>query len=161
MTERDINMIIAIACDHAGFPIKKIVMDTVVLSGHKVIDLGTDSEGAVDYPDISCKLALTVQCGEAERGILICGSGIGACIVANKVKGVYAGICHDTYSARQGVEHDDMNVLCIGGRVVGPELASEIVAGFVTAYYVGGEPGQERHARRVAKIRALESENMK
>jgi ribose 5-phosphate isomerase B len=154
-------MIIAIACDHAGFPIKNTVLDAVIRSGNKVMDLGTDSEEAVDYPDISRKLASVVQRGEAERGILICGSGIGACIVANKVKGVYAGICHDTYSARQGVEHDDMNVLCIGGRVVGPELASEIVAGFVSARFLGREPGQERHARRVAKIRALESENMK
>jgi ribose 5-phosphate isomerase B len=149
-------MKIAIACDHGGFPLKELVADTVRQLGHTVLDLGTDSPSPVDYPDYAQKVGGAIQNGEAERGILLCGSGIGACIAANKMRGVYAGVCHDTYSAHQGVEHDDMNVLCLGARIIGPELAREIVTAFLSARFVGNEPGQERHARRVQKVRALE-----
>jgi ribose 5-phosphate isomerase B len=150
-------MKIAVACDHAGFPLKQMVMETVRLAGHEILDLGTDSDQPVDYPDYAEKVGRAIQNGEAERGILLCGSGVGACIAANKMRGVYAGVCHDTYSAHQGVEHDDMNVLCIGARILGPELAREIVAAFLLARFIGNDPGQERHARRVAKIQSLEN----
>jgi ribose 5-phosphate isomerase B len=149
-------MKIAVACDHAGFPLKQMVMETVRLAGHEILDLGTDSDQPVDYPDYAEKVGRAIQNGEAERGILLCGSGVGACIAANKMRGVYAGVCHDTYSAHQGVEHDDMNVLCIGSRIIGPELAREIVIAFLSARFVGNDPGQERHARRVKKVRKLE-----
>jgi ribose 5-phosphate isomerase B len=153
-------MIIAIACDHAGFPIKAKIIKTVRSLGHSILDLGTDSEEPVDYPDYAEKVGRAIQRGEAERGILLCGSGVGACIAANKMKGIFACICHDTYSAHQGVEHDDMNVLCIGARIIGQKLAREIVTAFLAARFVGNDPGQERHARRVAKIRKLESGNL-
>jgi len=149
-------MIIAIACDHAGFPLKETVIDVVRLAGHEVLDLGTDSLELVDYPDFAEKVGRAIRAGEAQRGILVCGSGVGACIAANKMTGIYAGVCHDTYSAHQGVEHDDMNVLCIGARILGPEPAREIVAAFLDARFLGGDAGQERHARRVAKVRELE-----
>jgi len=150
-------MKIAVACDHAGFPLKQLVMETVRLAGHEILDLGTDSKKPVDYPDYSVKVGRAIQNGEARRGILLCGSGVGACIAANKMQGVYACVCHDTYSAHQGVEHDEMNVLCIGARIIGPELAREIVSAFLEARFEGQDPGQERHARRVIKIRKLES----
>jgi len=149
-------MKIAIACDHAGFPLKQTVVETVRSAGHEVLDLGTDSTDPVDYPDYAEKVGRAIQRGEVQRGIVLCGSGVGACIAANKLKGVYACLCHDTYSAHQGVEHDDMNVLCIGGRIIGPEPAREIVSAFLAARFVGQDPGQERHARRVGKIRRLE-----
>lgn len=149
-------MKVAVGFDHAGFPLKKTILDAVRDAGHAPIDLGTNSTDPVDYPDYSEKVGRAVQTGEADRGILVCGSGVGACIAANKLKGVFASICHDTYSAAQGVQHDDMNVLCIGGRVVGPELASALVKAFLNARYIGNEPGGERLARRVAKIRKLE-----
>jgi ribose 5-phosphate isomerase B len=110
----------------------------------------------VDYPDFAVKVGRAIQTGQAERGILLCGSGVGACIAANKLRGIYAGICHDTYSGHQGVEHDDMNVLCMGPRVIGPGLAEEIVTAFLSARFIGNDAGQERHARRVTKIRKLE-----
>jgi ribose 5-phosphate isomerase B len=110
----------------------------------------------VDFPDITEKVGRALQAGEAVRGILVCGSGVGACIAANKMKGVWASICHDTYSARQGVMHDDMNVLCLGGRVVGPELAKALIAAFLEARYIGNDSGGERLARRVAKIKKIE-----
>ena len=150
-------MKIAVACDHAGFPLKEAVKEVVHAEGHEVIDLGTNSTEAVDYPDYAEKLGHAIQAGTAERGILLCGSGVGACIAANKMHGIYASICHDTYSAHQGVEHDDMNVLCIGPRVIGPELASDIVAAFLRARFIGNDPGQERHKRRVEKVRKLEN----
>jgi ribose 5-phosphate isomerase B len=150
-------MKIAVACDHAGFPLKQCVLETVRRLGHTPIDLGTDSTVSVDYPDFAEKLGRFIQDGQAERGILLCGSGVGACIAANKLKGIYAGVCHDTFSGHQGVEHDNMNVLCLGPRVIGPELAMEIIAAFLSARFIGNDPGQERHARRVAKIRKLES----
>ena len=150
-------MKIAIACDHAGFLLKSTITETSRSAGYEVFDLGTDSTEPVDYPDYAEKLGLLIQSGQAERGILLCGSGVGACIAANKMKGIFACVCHDTYSAHQGVEHDDMSVLCIGTRVVGPELAKEIVTSFLAARFEGNDPGQERHARRVAKIRSLEA----
>jgi len=149
-------MKIAVGFDHAGFPLKAIVLQAVRDAGHEAIDLGTNSADPVDFPDYSEKIGRAVQTGEAERGILVCGSGIGACIAANKMKGIYASICHDTYSAAQGVRHDDMNVLCLGGRVVGPELAADLVKAFLGAHYIGNEAGGERLARRVAKIHKLE-----
>ena len=149
-------MKVAVGFDHAGFPLKKIVLDAVRNAGHEPIDLGTDSADPVDFPDYSVKVGEAVQSAEAERGILVCGSGVGACIAANKLKGVFASICHDTYSAAQGVMHDDMNVLCLGGRVIGPELAVALVKAFLGARYIGNDPGGERLARRVAKIRKLD-----
>jgi ribose 5-phosphate isomerase B len=151
-------MRIAIACDHAGFPLKNMVLEAVSSAGHTPIDLGADRLiPDDDYPDYAVKLAQAVQTGQADRGILLCGSGIGACIAANKHKGVYAGVCHDTYSGHQGVEHDGMNVLCLGPRVVGDGLAKDILAAFLAARFIGNDPGQERHSRRVSKIKKLES----
>ena len=149
-------MRIAIACDHAGFPLKNTILEHVHSLGHETIDLGTNSNKPVDYPDYAEKLGHTLQAGQAERGILLCGSGAGACIAANKMKGIFASVCHDTFSAHQGVEHDNMNVLCLGARVIGPGLVKEIVAAFLAARYMGQNPGQERHARRVGKITKLE-----
>lgn len=149
-------MKIAVGFDHAGFPLKKTVLDAIREAGHEPIDMGTDSAEPVDFPDYSVKVGRAVQSGEAERGILVCGSGVGACIAANKLKGVFAGLCHDTYSAAQGVRHDDMNVLCLGARVIGPELAIELIKAFLGARYIGNDAGGERLARRVGKIRALE-----
>lgn len=149
-------MKIAIACDHGGFPLKVIVLSAVRSAGHEPLDLGAFNAEPSDYPDYAEKVGRAIQSGEAARGILLCGSGVGASIAANKMRGIYASVCHDTYSAHQGVEHDDMNVLCIGARVIGAELAKEIVAAFLIARFVGDDPGQERHARRVAKVRMLE-----
>ncbi len=150
-------MKVAVACDHAGFPLKDVILDAVRAAGHEVLDLGTHSTAAVDYPDYAEKVGKSVQAGEAERGILLCGSGVGACIAANKMQGVYSAICHDTYSAHQGVEHDDMNVLCLGARIIGPELVRELVLAFLAARFVGNDPGQERHKRRVGKVRRIEA----
>lgn len=149
-------MKVAVACDHGGFSLKETVMDAVRAAGHETVDLGTDSAESVDYPDFAEKLGRAIQNGDAERGVLLCGSGVGANIAANKMTGVYAAICHDTYSAHQGVEHDDMNVLCLGSRIIGPEPAKEIVTAFLGARFVGNDPGEERHARRVSKVRRLE-----
>lgn len=151
-------MKIAVGCDHAGFPLKQVVIESVKTAGHEVIDVGTFSADAVDFPDFTKKVGEKIQTGNAERGILICGSGIGAAIAANKMKGIYASICHDTYSAAQGVMHDAMNVLCLGGRVIGPELVKVLVAAFLTARYLGDDKGGERLARRVGKIKAMEKE---
>ena len=132
-------MKIAIGFDHAGFPLKQTVLDSIRAAGHEPIDMGTNSADSVDYPDFAEKVGRAIQNGSAERGILVCGSGIGACIAANKMKGVYASICHDTYSAAQGVSHDDMNVLCLGGRVIGPELAKALISAFLNAEYQGNK----------------------
>lgn len=150
-------MKIAVACDHAGFPLKSTVLDAVREAGYEMIDLGTYDADPVDYPDLADKLGRAIQSGQVERGILLCGSGVGASIAANKLHGIYAGVCHDTYSAHQGVEHDDMNVLCIGARVVGPEPAREIIQAYLKARFVGNDPGQERHKLRVNKVRAMEN----
>lgn len=152
-------MKVVIGCDHAGFPLKDVVVNSVKALGHEVIDVGTFSAEPVDFPDFTKKVGEKIQSGEAERGILVCGSGIGACIAANKMKGVYASIAHDTYSAAQGVLHDAMNVLCLGGRVIGPELVKELVPAFLNAHYIGDEPGGERLARRVGKIKKMEEED--
>lgn len=151
-------MKIVVGCDHAGFPLKQTVMDAIRAAGHDVIDVGTNSADPVDFPDFTKKVGEAIQRGEAERGILVCGSGIGACIAANKMKGVWASICHDTYSAAQGVQHDRMNVLCLGGRVIGPELAIALVNAFLNARYMGNDVGGERLARRVKKIEKMEEE---
>ncbi len=146
-------MRVAIASDHAGFPLKEMVLQTVRAAGHEPIDLGTHDTSPVDYPDFAEKVGGAVQRGEAERGIILCGSGIGASIAANKLKGIRSGVCHDTYTAHQGVEHDDMNVLAIGARVIGPELAVEVVRAYLGARF----SGEERHARRVGKIKDIEA----
>jgi ribose 5-phosphate isomerase B len=148
----ELHMKIALACDHGGYPLKNVIKECVLECGHIVIDLGTDSTESVDYPDFAEKLGLAITQGEAERGILICGSGVGASIAANKIKGIYAGLCHDTYSAHQGVEHDNMNVLCLGARVIGDELAKELVNAFLNAQFSHGE----RHVRRVNKVYKIE-----
>jgi len=149
-------MRVAVATDHGGYELKEPVLEAITDAGHDPLDLGTNSPQSVDYPDFARKLGQVIQQGEAERGVLLCGSGVGVCIAANKMKGVYAALCHDTYSAHQGVEHDDMNVLCLGARVIGPELAREIVQSFLKARFLGHDPGQERHARRVGKLREIE-----
>lgn len=147
-------MRIAVACDHAGFAAKARVVETIRAAGHEVLDLGTHSADVpVDYPDAARALGVAIQRGEAERGVLLCGSGVGACVAANKLRGIRAGVCHDTYSAHQGVEHDDMNVLCLGARIIGPALASELVRAFLDARF----SGEERHVRRLNKVRALET----
>ena len=151
-------MNIAVACDHGGFPLKETILAAVRAAGHEPLDLGTNSADSVDFPDFTEKLGRAIQSKEAERGILVCGSGVGACIAANKMRGVWASICHDTYSAAQGVEHDNMNVLCLGGRVIGPELTKVVVAAFLGARYLGNDSGGERLARRVGKIEKLENE---
>ncbi len=151
-------MKIAVGFDHGGFPLKQAVLDAVRNAGHEPIDMGTNSAESVDFPDFTEKVGRAIQNGEAERGIIVCGSGVGACIAANKMKGIYASICHDTYSAAQGVMHDDMNVLCLGGRVVGVELAIVLIKAFLGAEYQGKKAGGERLARRVGKIHKLEIE---
>ncbi len=145
-------MKIAIGCDHGGFPLKEAVIEAVKAAGHEVLDFGTDSPASVDFPDFARKVGEAVQQGRADRGILMCGSGVGMSMAANKMRGIYASVCHDTYSAHQGVEHDGMNVLCMGGRIIGTELAREIVAAFLAAE----TGGSARHARRREKVRALE-----
>jgi ribose 5-phosphate isomerase B len=150
-------MRVAVACDHAGYPLKEFVIAAIKEAGFDYLDLGTFDTSSVDYADYAEELGSAVVQGEAERGVLLCGSGVGACIAANKIKGVYAAICHDPYSAHQGVEHDGMNVLCLGGRIIGPELVSELVPIFLKARFIGNDPGEERHARRVGKIKALEA----
>lgn len=150
-------MKIAVASDHAGFPLKQDVIEAVRAAGHEPVDLGTTgTQPPVDYPDFAEKAGHAVQQGQVDRAILVCGSGVGACIAANKMNGVYAGLCHDTYSAHQGVEHDDMNVLCIGARIIGPELAREIVQAFVNARF----SNDERHVRRLNKTKAIEARNL-
>jgi RpiB/LacA/LacB family sugar-phosphate isomerase len=145
-------MRIVIGADHAGFDLKQIIAEDLRRWGHEVIDKGTDSDDPVDYPDYAEAVALAIVDGEAERGVLICGSGVGTSVAANKIPGIRAGLCHNTYAARQGVEHDDMNVLVLGARVIGIELARELVDNFLRAKF----NGEERHRRRVAKIKALE-----
>ena len=150
-------MLIAIAADHAGFRLKVLLLEFLKELGQEVKDLGTQSEAPVDYPDYARAVAQEIVSRKVERGILICGSGVGACAAANKFPGIRASICHDTYSAHQGVEHDDLNVLCLGARVLGPELAKEIVRVWVSAVFSGAE----RHRRRLAKIDQIEKELIK
>ena len=146
-------MIIAIGADHAGYDLKQDVADYLRACGHSVIDLGADNSTTPDdYPDYSEAVGLTVLEKRCERGIVICGSGVGASVAANKLPGIRAALCHDTYSAHQGVEHDDMNVLVLGARVIGTELAHELVRAFIGAQF----SGEERHKRRLEKVKVLE-----
>ena len=149
-------MRIAVAADHAGYPLKDTVIETIRALGHTVLDLGTDSTLSVDYPDYAEKAGLAMVRGEVDRAVVVCGSGVGACIAGNKIVGVYACLCHDTYSASQGVEHDQMNMLCLGARIIGSELAVQIVQSFLNA-----EPSDDpRHLRRVGKIKAIEQREL-
>lgn len=145
-------MNITIGSDHAGFQLKEILRDHLQKAGHQVIDVGTNSTQPVDYPDFAQAVALSVLSGQSERGILICGSGVGASVAANKVPGIRAGLCHDCYSAHQGVEHDNINLLVLGSRVIGEELAKDLCAIFLNARFTA----EERHLRRLAKITAIE-----
>ncbi len=146
-------MRVAIAADHAGYELKDQLAARLRAGGHEVVDLGTNGPAAVDYPDFADRLGQAVRDGAVERGLLICGSGVGASVAANKLRGVRAGLCHDTYSAHQGVEHDDMNVLCLGSRIVGIELATELVQAFLGAVY----QREERFQRRLDKVLAIEA----
>jgi RpiB/LacA/LacB family sugar-phosphate isomerase len=146
-------MRIAIGADHAGFEMKRDLAAYVAKNGHEVIDLGTHTSAPVDYPDIAEAVAQAVRNGQADRGIVVCGSGAGAAIAACKFPGIRAAVCHDAYSARQAVEHDDMNVLCLGSRVIGPALARTLIDTFLAASF----SGEERHMARLAKIDAIES----
>ncbi len=150
-------MNIVIGADHGGFDLKTGLTEYLKKLGHAVRDLGTYSGEPVDYPDYARAVAKALIDGRAERGILICGSGVGASIAANKFPGIRAAVCHDTFSAHQGVEDDDMNVLCLGARVVGPELAKDITRTFITATFSEAE----RHVRRLAKVEEIEKELMK
>lgn len=150
-------MQIAVACDHAGFPLKDEVIAALEEVGCSILDLGTYDQEPVDYPDYAEKAGRAIINGQAERAVVICGSGVGACIAANKIKGVYACNISDVYSARQGVEHDNMNMLCMGARVLGPEIAKELAKAFVSASF----STEERHRRRVAKILKLEANGKK
>jgi ribose 5-phosphate isomerase B len=145
-------MKVAVACDHAGFSLKDLALQTVKSLGHTALDLGTDSTDPVDYPDFAEKVGRAIQDGDADRGLILCGSGVGAAVAACKMRGIRAGLCHDVYSARQSVEHDDVNVLALGARVIGVETAKTLIEAFLTAEF----SGDERHVRRLAKIQALE-----
>jgi RpiB/LacA/LacB family sugar-phosphate isomerase len=145
-------MRIAVGADHAGYPLKVEVVRFLEEQGHEVTDLGTHSTDPVDFPMYARQVGQAVQLGKADRGVLVCGSGVGACVAANKLRGIRAALCHDTYTAHQGVEHDDVNVLCLGGRVVGPALAYDIVRSWLTARYIG----TGRHKRRVDQILEIE-----
>jgi ribose 5-phosphate isomerase B len=146
-------MLIAIGADHAGFEMKRELAVHLARGGHDVMDVGTSSADPVDYPDISEAVAEAVRGRQADRGIIVCGSGAGAAIAACKFPGIRAAVCHDAYSARQAVEHDDMNVLCLGSRVIGPALACTLTDAFLSAAF----SGDERHVKRVAKIAAIEA----
>jgi RpiB/LacA/LacB family sugar-phosphate isomerase len=145
-------MRVAVGADHAGYPLKVDLVRFLVEQGHEVMDLGTQSTEPVDFPEYAKKVGQEVQRGNADRGVLVCGSGVGACVAANKLRGIRAALCHDTYTAHQGVEHDDVNVLCLGGRVVGPALAYDILRSWLGARYVG----TGRHKRRVDQILEIE-----
>ena len=154
MSDSASTLRLAVGGDHAGFPLKELVMERFAGQVSELIDCGTNDDSPCDYPDFAVEVAERLSSGQADRGLLICGSGVGVSVAANKITGIRAAICHDTYSAHQGVEHDDMNVLCIGGRIIGSELAFEIIRAFLAARY---QP-EERHARRLQKILALESD---
>ncbi|MDV6033644.1 MAG: ribose 5-phosphate isomerase B [Phycisphaera sp. RhM] len=150
---------VAIGGDHAGYPLKQVVVQQLAAEPYaalvgNVIDCGTDSTARCDYPDFAIAVSREIILGNADRGIVVCGSGVGVSVAANKIPGIRAAICHDTYSAHQGVEHDDMNVLCIGGRIIGSELALEIVRAFLGARYTPGE----RHQRRLDKVMEIEAQ---
>ena len=148
-------MRVAVAFDHRGVKLRKRVLETLAELGHEPVDLGTDApEPRLDYPDKAREIGEAVLAEEADRGVLVCGSGVGASVAANKLAGIRAAICHDVYSAHQGVEHDDMNVLCLGSEVVGPELAADLVRAFLQADFAGGE----RYRRRLEKIEEMEKQ---
>ncbi len=147
-------MKVAIAVDHGGFPLKGRLAQLLQDSGHEIVDLGTHSTEPVDYPDYARALGRAILAGQVERGIRICGSGAGAAIAANKMRGIRAALAHDTYTAHQMVEHDDVNVCCLGARVIGDELAADIVSAFLPARFTG----EERHVRRLKKIAVIEEE---
>lgn len=146
-------MRIAIGSDHAGYELKEHLSSWLAEIGHAVYDLGTHSNEPVDYPDYSASVAKAVLDGRAERGVVVCGSGAGAAIAANKLNGIRAAVAHDTYTAHQMVEHDDVNVLCLGSRVIGQALAEDLVRTFIEAKFTR----EDRHVRRLGKIRSLES----
>ena len=151
-------MIIAVACDHGGYPLKAELVQLLESLGHEVRNLGAhELDPADDYPDYARYVGQAIQHGHADRGVIICGSGVGACVAANKMKGVRAGLCHDTYSARQCVEHDNVNVLCLGARIIGVELARELIRAFISTVF----SGEERHTRRVEKVNAIEAAGLK
>ncbi len=147
-------MKLVISSDHAGFPLKEEVRAYLAKAGHEVIDLGAYNAEPSDYPDFAEKVGDAIRQGVAKRGILICGSGVGVCVAANKIPGIRAGMCHDTYSAHQGVEHDDMNVVVLGARIIGPALAFEVVDSFIKAVFCAKE---ERFVRRFNKVLAIEA----
>ena len=148
------TMRVTIGADHGGFPLKAEIAAHIERLGHELIDVGAHSLDPLDdYPDFAEAVARSVAAGRAERGVMICGSGVGAAITANKLKGIRASVCHDTYSAHQGVEHDEMNVLCLGARIVGGEIAREIVAAFLAARFIP----EEKYVRRLNKIKALDA----
>jgi len=149
-------MRLVLGSDHAGYVLKQELVEDLRAQGHEVLDVGTCSTASVDYPDYAEAVAGAVLDGGAERGVLICGSGVGACVAANKISGIRAAICHDGYSAHQGVEHDDMNVLVLGSRVIGGELAKDLVRDYLHANF----SGEERHVRRLAKVKAIETHYM-
>ncbi len=147
-------MRIVVGADHGGFPLKAEIIALVQKEGHEIVDVGAHSLDPMDdYPDFTRAVGRAIQLGEADRGIVVCGSGVGASVAANKMRGIRAGLCHDIYSAHQAVEHDNINVLCLGARIVGVEVAKELVRAFVNARFTG----EERHARRLAKVDAMES----
>jgi ribose 5-phosphate isomerase B len=150
-------MKVAIGSDHGGFSLKGLILKFLMEKGHEVLDVGAYSPDPSDYPDFARAVAEAVTRGRSERGILICGSGVGASVAANKVPGIRAAVCHDTFSAHQGVEDDEMNVLCLGERIIGPELAKEIVLRFLSARF----SGEERHVRRLNKVKEIEKDYMK
>ena len=145
-------MRIVVGADHRGYCLKDVIAGRLRASGHEITDVGTHDGTSVDYPDLALAVGQAIQRGDAERGVLVCGSGVGAVIAANKLSGIRAGLCHDTYSAHQGVEHDDMNVVCIGSRVIGEDLALEIVDTFVAAQF----RDEDRYRRRLEKVNKLE-----
>jgi len=147
-------MKVAVAADHGGFPLKARILEELRKLGHETADLGTNSADPVDYPDYAKAVAETVLDGRAERAVLLCGSGAGACVAANKFRGIRSATCHDVFSAHQCVEDDDVNVLCLGARVVGPELAVDLVRTYLSAHFSGAE----RHRRRLGKIAEFEKE---
>ena len=145
-------MRLALGADHRGYCLKDTIAQHLRSRGHEVLDVGTNDGNPVDYPDQALAVGRAIQNGQAERGFLVCGSGVGAVIAANKMRGIRAGVCHDTYSAHQGVEHDDMNLVCMGARIIGEDLALEIVDAFVGAKFLD----EERYRRRLAKVKRLE-----
>ena len=150
-------MRVAIAADHAGLPLKGDLIEVIQANGHEALDLGTHGPESVDYPAYAELACEAVRSAQAERAVILCGSGVGVGVVANKFPGIRAGVCHDHYSAHQGVEHDDMNVVCLGARIIGSEVAREVVAAFLRAQF----SGDERHDRRLSKLKSIEGRFLK